>query len=135
MTGFNLKRIRTIDTFIADIKDEEGNKTGVTFTLAGPNHQARKDFENAHTRKLLARANRGEGLHIDPEDAEQVRIEKLVRCTLGWQGYTDDAGQPVAFTQQAVRELYTDPGMSWLVAQVEKALTDDKLFTKRADPN
>lgn len=131
--GFNLKSIKTLQTFDYEIRDEEGNPTGVVFTLAGPNHPVRKAAQMAANRKLIASANKTGKVELpDPEEAEEQRIKDLTAFTLGWSGYVDDNGKPVPFDSATARELYADPDMLWLAKQVEDALGEKDRFTKRA---
>lgn len=134
--SFNLKSIRTLEQFQVEIKDEQGIGTGVIFTLAGPNHPARRQAQLAANRKLIQQANKTGKVELpDPEDSESERFKNLATATLNWTGYCDDAGQAVPFSQQAAHDLYTDPSMLWLVDQVEAAMGAKDRFTKRAGSN
>ena len=132
--AFNLKKIKTVETFKVEIKDEQGNPTGVVFTLAGPNHPVRKAVQMALNRKMIAHANKTGKVQLpDPEDAEKDRVKNLVSFTLGWTGYGDDAGLEIPFSQATAQALYADPEMMWLADQVEAALGEKHRFTQRAD--
>lgn len=131
--GFNLKSIRTVDQFPVEIKDQDGNPTGVVFTLAGPNHPVRKTLDQAKSRKLINEANKTGKIKIpDPADAEASRPKDLAQLTLGWSGYVDEAGQDVPFSMGSAEALYADPERRWLVEQVDEALGNKQLFTKAA---
>jgi hypothetical protein len=131
--SFNLRSIKTLETFEVEIKDEEGNPTGVFFTLAGPNHPIRKQAQLAVNRKLIAHANKTGKVELpDPEDAEADKIKNLAQSTLGWRGYVNDEGKEVAFSHQEVTELYKAPEMSWLVDFIDNALVEKANFTKRS---
>jgi hypothetical protein len=131
--SFNLKSIKTLEVFDVEIKDDEGNATGVFFTLAGPNHPIRKQAQLAVNRKLIAHANKTGKVELpDPEDAEADKIKNLAQSTLGWRGYVNEAGEAVQFSLEAVTDLYKAPEMSWLVDQIDNALVDKTLFTKRS---
>lgn len=132
--SFNLKKIKTLETFEIQIKDEEGNGTGVYFTLAGPTHPVRRAAQLALNRKMIAQANKTGKVELpDPEDAEQDRIKNLVQATLAWRGFVNDEGQEVPYSQDAVSELYKDSQMTWLVDQVDTALGEKANFTKRTN--
>lgn len=134
--SFNLKKIRTLEQFEIEIKDEQGTGTGVIFTLAGPNHPVRRQAQLAANRKMIQQANKTGKVELpDPEDSEAERFKNLAAATLGWRGYSDDVGQAVPFSQQTAHELYVDPTMLWLVDQVEAAMGAKDRFTKRADNN
>ena len=131
----NLRSIKTVDTCTADIKDQDGNPTGVTFILAGPTHPVRKAVAHAAQRKMLAGARRSGQIELpDPEETEKERITNLTKFTLGWSGYANENGD-VPFSEAAARDLYADPEMTWLADQVDAALNNKQLFTKSAATN
>ena len=133
--GFNLKSIKTVQTFDYEIKDEQGNPTGVIFTLAGPNHPIRKAAQMAANRKLIASARKTGRVELpDPEDSEVQRVKDLAAFTLGWRGYSDENGE-VAFTPEAAAALYGDPELLWLSNQIDAALGEQDRFTKRVGTN
>ena len=133
--GFNLKSIKTVQTFDYEVKDEQGNPTGVVFTLAGPNHPIRKAAQMAANRKLIASARKTGRVELpDPEDAEAQRVKDLTAFTLGWRGYADENGE-VAFTPEAAAALYGDPELLWLSNQIDAALGEQDRFTKRVGTN
>lgn len=130
--SFNLRSIKTVDTFPAEIKDQDGNPTGVVFTLAGPTHPVRKAVTHAAQRKLLAGARRSGQIELpDPEETEKERTTNLTKFTLGWSGFADENGD-VPYSEATARALYADPEMSWLADQVDTALNNKQLFTKSA---
>ena len=133
MTGFNLRTIKTVDTVDYDVKDHEGNKTGVTFTLAGPNHKVRKDWEYAQRRKMLAAARKtGKVDALDPEQQDADNLAYVGRAILGWQGFADESGQPVPYTPEEAQRLISPPEMKWLVDQIDRELGNAANFTVSA---
>jgi ABC-type transport system substrate-binding protein len=134
--AFNLRNIKTASSFDLAIKDQDGNPTGVVFTLAGPTHPVRKAMDMAKSRKLIQQANKtGRVTLPDPADAEASKPKDLAQLTLGWSGYVDEAGQPVAYSIEAAEALYADPDMSWLVDQVDEGLGNKALFIRAASAN
>jgi hypothetical protein len=130
--SFNLKKIKTLESFDVEIKDEEGNGTGVFFTLAGPNHTVRRTAQLALNRKMIAQANKTGKVELpDPEDSEVERLKNLANATLSWRGYVNDEGQEVPFSTATALSLYQDPEMMWLVDQVDTALGAKDRFTKK----
>jgi hypothetical protein len=130
--SFNLKKIKTLESFDVEIKDEEGNGTGVFFTLAGPNHTVRRTAQLALNRKMIAQANKTGKVELpDPEDSEVERLKNLANATLSWKGYVNDEGQEVPFSTATALALYQDPEMMWLVDQVDTALGAKDRFTKK----
>jgi hypothetical protein len=130
--SFNLKKIKTLESFDVEIKDEEGNGTGVFFTLAGPNHTVRRTAQLALNRKMIAQANKTGKVELpDPEDSEVERLKNLANATLSWKGYVNDEGEEVPFSTATALALYQDPEMMWLVDQVDTALGAKDRFTKK----
>lgn len=133
MTGFNLRKIKTTDTFEHKVRDEEGNDTGVVFVLAGPTHPVRRDADYAQRRKLIAAAKKSGKVEVpDPERQDAESIAYVGRAVLGWRGFIDDAGQPVAYSPDAAVGLLSDPQMKWLLDQIDRELGNAANFTKRA---
>jgi hypothetical protein len=133
MSGFNLKSIRQVASAKVQIKDPNGEPTGVVFEMAGPEHPDRKRITYAQSRKFLKSFNKtGRAEMPEPEDAEAQKKENLAAYTLGWSGLVDESDKPVAFSKQAALEMYNDPEMAWLVDQLETALGDKELFITRS---
>lgn len=131
--GFNLRSIKTAQTFDLEIKDTDGNPTGVVFTLAGPNHPSRKALDMARNRQVINSANKtGRVILPDPADSEARKPKDLAVMTLGWSGYADEQGQPVPFAPATAEAMYADPELQWLVDQVDEGLGNKALFTRSA---
>ena len=133
MTGFNLKSIKQLQSADIEIRDPDGNPTGVVFTMAGPEHPERKRVQFAYQRRLLARAKKTGKVELDdPEEREEQDREMLATFTLGWSGYVDEAGKEVPFSVQAAKEMYADPDMAWLVDQLHQALNEKERFIAKS---
>lgn len=133
MKGFNLKSIRQLPSAEVAIKDIDGNPTGVVFEIAGPEHPERKRITYALARRGQQRFNKtGRPEMLDPEEMESMKAEHLAAYTLGWTGYVDESGTPVAFSKATALALYQDPEMAWLVDQLDAALANKELFIKRS---
>lgn len=133
MKGFNLKSIRQVASAEVEIKDVDGNPTGVVFEVAGPEHPERKRIAYMLGRKIQRQYNKtGRYEAIDPEEQEVMKAEHLAAYTLGWKGYVDESGTPVPFSKAAVLDLYRDPEMAWLVEQVDAAIGNKELFIQRS---
>lgn len=108
-----------------------GSAVGATVTLAGPEHPQRKAFEFAaarEARRMFQKKNRV--TLTDPEDDVESNTDKLVACTLGWEGFADDDEKPIAFSAEAARKLYADPDLAWLRMQLIDALHSLEGFIK-----
>jgi hypothetical protein len=133
--SFNLRSIKTLDTFPFEIKDPDGKPTGVKIILAGPMHPVRKAVAHAAQRKMISSARRNGQVELpDPEETEKERAANLAKFTLGWEGYADENG-PVPHSEATALALYADPEMAWLADQVDAALANKQLFTKSAGTN
>lgn len=134
--SFNLKRISDAPSAVVEIKDPETNAPlGVTFVLAGPEHPKRKQIEFDRQRRLRAVMNKTGKIELgDPEEDDQEGRQNLAACILGWNGYVDDKGEPVAYSAEAAKALVNDPDMGWLRVQLNTALQERERFIKRSVP-
>lgn len=129
----NLRNIKSTTTAGVIIKDETGASTGVTIELAGPTHPKRKAITFAAARRAQARFRQSNKVEFDdPEEQALEAKSNLAACTLGWSGYTDDAGVPVPFSEAAAAALYADDEMSWLVDQLQVAIGEKERFMARS---
>jgi hypothetical protein len=133
----NLRSIKLATSAKIEIKDPaDGAPLGVLIEIAGPEHPERKRIAFATSRKALKRYEKTGRIEMpDPEEAEATKHENLAAYTLGWEGYADDAGKPVAFSKEAALALYRDPEMGWLVEQLESAIGEKDLFIRRSASN
>lgn len=105
-----------------------GAPTVARFTLAGPEHPARKSAVFARMRQRRAELQRTGTLTVpDPEQDEEDETALLAACTLGWRGLAA-GGQPLEFSAAAAVKLYADPKFRWLRDQVKAALDQRELF-------
>lgn len=103
--------------------------TSSTITLASPEHESRKRIDLARTRRLRAEyAQKGKLSSTDPVDDVAEETDYLVAATLGWN--LTQRGEPLPFSPEAARKLYTDPKKGWLRAQVVAGLNKNQLFIK-----
>ena len=79
--------------------------------LQGPDSPTYRRLLHANTQKrILAAAEaaeRGEKIVPDPLEAEADAIEVMAQCTLGWRGFLSPDGEPIEFSTDAARELYS----------------------------
>jgi hypothetical protein len=128
----NIRNIKSTSSAQVEIKDETGAPTGVFFELAGPTHPKRKAVVFAAARKAQSQYQKSGKLTLDdPEEQVLQGIDNLTAWTLGWSGYTDDAGAAIAFTPAAAKALYEDDSMAWLVDQLNAALNEKERFMQR----
>lgn len=99
--------------------------------LASKDHPARKKIDLARTRKLRASFNQTGKLPVtDPVEDIEDETEYLVAATLGWN--LQQGGQPLEFSPEAARKLYTDPKKQWVRNQVKAGLEKSELFIKNS---
>jgi len=106
------------------------NKTpieGMIITLLGTDSTLYRQRFAAWRQKFI-NTNNVPGIN----DAEEQAMECRAACTVNWKGMERD-GKPYECTPQNVRELYSNPGYSWLVEQVDAFIQDRSNFFVIAD--
>lgn len=113
------------------VHPQTGASLDASIELAGPGHPKRKKVEMARQRQLRARvAKRGRFELTDPTEDEEYELDRLVACTLGWQGVCRD-GNPIPCTPEEARALYESA--AWLRRQVLAYLDDALSFLESTD--
>lgn len=125
---FDFTAFEDVESAEVRIKDPtSGAPTPMVVTLAGPEHPDRKRLLFAKQRRMRSQLSKTGKVQLnDPEEDEAEELDQLVACTLGWRG------APVAYSRDAARQLYTDPRRRWLRDQVQAALQERELFTRRS---
>jgi hypothetical protein len=107
-------------------------KLGAVLILAGPENPIRRKLIHERQRKLRKQAagQKSGGvwkavLSVDPEEEEELVLDFLVACTLGWSDLEWTDG-PLPFSAANARMVYTEK--SWLRNQVKAVLEDSELF-------
>jgi len=75
--------------------------TGAGLILYGADSKVYKQVN-----KEIETRNRALGRPLTPDEFTDQSIERISRCTKGWYGVDDDAGDPAAFSQDAVAAAY-----------------------------
>lgn len=105
-----------------------GAPLGVFFTLAGPEHDVRKQRLFALMRRRRAEFEKqGKLLTTDPADDAADEVALIAACTLGWRNLVV-GGAPLAWSAGACAALYADPKRAWVRDQVKAALDQRELF-------
>lgn len=126
MDLFAVKQLETTDVEILVPPDRV--RSGVIFTLAGPNHPKRRGHELKAQRQYAKRFNRAGKMQLDdPEEREERDTDYLVVCTLGWKNFTRD-GEPYPYSEENARRLYEDKERSFVRLQILEALRSDENF-------
>ena len=125
---FSFSDFEDVESAEVRIKDPTtGAPTPMVIVLAGPEHPDRKRLLFARQRRMRAQLSKtGKVQLADPEEDEAEELDNLLACTLGWRG------AQVAYSRDAARTLYTDSRRRWLRDQVQAALQERELFTRRS---
>jgi hypothetical protein len=118
-----------------DVLTPDREPIGATITVRGPE----SDAVRAHVRRLLARMQTREAKRrggqpepMTPEESDAEAVELAVAYTIGWQGFDDEAGDPLPFSEAAARTLYA--GWPWIRRQVLDEAQDLGNFVRRGLP-
>lgn len=132
---FDIDQFEDVQTGLLEIKNPAtGEPTGVSVTLAGPEHPTRQKILMDRTRRVRAAVRKTGKLEVtDPLEDVAEETDYLVACTLGWTGLAR-GGVAVEFSTAAARDLYSDPKRQWLRAQVKEGLDEIELFIKGCAP-
>lgn len=115
--------------------DDEKKKTGpVRIRLLGADSKKHRSKEYAARNRRLKQMGRGGkrgGLMagVTAEGLEEDATEVMVACTLGWENI-QLAGQPLEFTPDAARSLYSEH--EWIREQVDEFIADRANFLGEA---
>ena len=85
--------------------------------------------QQAKRQSRLLTANGGT---LPPEIMDANDVERTAACVTGWEGVTDRAGKPLAFTPENVRALLGDPEMIQLRREIADGATEHEFFRKAA---
>lgn len=82
-----------------------------SLVLLGPDSPLYQRLVHQQTHKRIQAAAaaqaRGETVQADPEEAKVDAIDVMARCTKDWSGFLDRQGEPIPFSVDAARQLYT----------------------------
>ena len=89
------------------LKDKDGKP--VTLKVLGPDSAKYRALTRAQIRKRIQRSSvPGAAGEATFEEDEADALGILVACTVGWSGINGKDGQPVPFSADACRTLYTN---------------------------
>lgn len=87
---------------------QDAEKQTLTIRLLGPDSPTYRRLMRAQVTKRMPQ---GEGESPDRDrlqaEAEADAIDLMAACTVGWTGFNDRDGAPIACTRQAATALYT----------------------------
>lgn len=126
--GIDLDSVETL--LAAELKllhPVTGAPTGATVLLAGPEHPERKRLVHLAMRQHRDEFERTGKIGLPPDEAEAQALAVVVGSTLGWSGLRVK-GEPIAFSADACRALFSDPRRAWVRDQVKAGLDRRELF-------
>lgn len=125
MNPFARKPVASVPVEITD--PGTGEKTGIVIRITGRESEAVKKVERAQADRRFERANlTGNFAPLKAEELERDQAERLVAATAGWDGVEDESGQPLHFSPENAKRLYTE--VSWVREQVQRAMDDRTRF-------
>lgn len=110
------------------------NGKPITITLLGQDSDAFIKAENAARNRSVESLR--EAAKFSAAAADLQACEMLARCTVNWSGIPkawldgSEDESPVKHTDENAVALYSNPGVSWLRAQVDKFVANRANFLK-----
>lgn len=91
--------------------DPKGRPIGATITVVGVRSRqvrehARRQYARAQAREVAARKRGKDADPLTLDEIDESLTETAIVYTAGWEGFERD-GQPLPFSPEAARELYT----------------------------
>jgi hypothetical protein len=113
------------------MRDAEG-KTAYIDHYSADSEIARKHQRAVQRRRLAMRGR----MKITPEELEGEAVDILSALTVGWY-LVDLKGNVIdlPFSQDAARELYGNPAVSWLREQIDESTADRANFSQGSSTN
>lgn len=132
----DLSSKRYSDTYKHFLVSPDGEKLDTFVELAGPAHPVRTAYDGKNYRRKAREFNR-KGKQQLNEDAEETKDELVARIatyTLNW-GNLELDGQPVPFSPDAARRLYSDDAFGWVLVSVAQAADAAENFMRSSSSN
>jgi len=129
---FDVDSIADIGTAEVNLKVNGQPLPGVFVTLAGPEHQVRKQYALDKARRMRKQLARTGKLELDdPVDEQEDETAHLAACVLDWRGI-GRGGQAIACTRENVLALLKDDSKGWFRRAVKEAYEDVENFIQRS---
>jgi hypothetical protein len=103
---------------------------GITITVAGIDSDLYRKTANKMQNKRTQRIKPGQPFAYTAEEQEADRIKLAAACTLAWTGVVMN-GEELPCTPDNVMALYSNPGFSWLLDQVNAFMGDRANFLRK----
>jgi hypothetical protein len=113
------------------IRDSEGNEAYIDH-YSSDSEIARKHQRAIQRRRLAMRGR----TKITPEELEAEAVDILAALSTGWNLVDLKGGKiDIPFSQEAARELYTNPAVGWLREQLDESTADRANFSQGSSTN
>ena len=106
------------------LNPKDNSDTGVRFHLAGPDSDVYRRSESAARNRNLSRQTK---TRLTAEMIDEQVLEHLLAVTIGWEGVLYN-GQPLEFTADNLRMVYTEARLRFIREQVEAFVGDRQNF-------
>lgn len=138
---FDISSLAATDEADLEILDSSGQKTGWTWTFAGPAHPATIAIDNETNARHVAREQAKERAQVNgkkwkggdetPEELRERSINYVVARLLRWTDMQME-GQPFPCTPENARKFLADRRFGLVYDQANTFLLEEKAFTKRS---
>jgi hypothetical protein len=118
-----------------ELEDKFGNKSGFYVRLKGRDSQAYREAQEhkaaqiAKRRALANRRGRGDPELLSAEEVLSIQVDILTACTVGFRFDEKWTGDPLAFTPEAARDLYTKSVL--IRTQISETVENVEVFINR----
>ena len=101
---------------------------GAVITLLGEDSKVYRKLEKDRLQSALNRMSKGKKADaLQADKAIEDELEKLVSLTKGWT-LPPMNGEPITFSADAARKLYSNPGLRWIRDQVSAFISERANF-------
>lgn len=136
---FDIASLAAADEGEMHVRDGNDNKTGWTWTFAGPGHPATVAIDKEQNARFIAREQAKERAQVNgkkwkgtdetPEELRERTIDYIVARLLRWTEI-EMGGEPFPCTPANARKILGDPRFGLVFDQANTFLRDEKDFTK-----
>lgn len=101
--------------------------SAMTITFAGEDSERYRSATRAATNRRLKAQQSGRQMQLSAEELENDALERIVACTIGWNGI-GVSGEALPFSPDNARALFKK--LAWLREQAEAFIGDRSRFLK-----
>lgn len=105
----------------------EGEPSGLRLKLLGTDGEVYREMqEKVFNARLKKKAGNKDVETL--AEAEKRSVDLMVALTVDWDGFEDDDGKLIPFSEKAIRAVYADDGYRWLRDQADTAANQRRRF-------